>query len=98
MRTKAVATVGRKTVRNGIIMSVSLQQKDVFREVLLDLVGINFGNCGISIDSDHAGDVFDVGFVLFEQNLWKLPSAAEHQFSCDILNVKSKVCMISAES
>ena len=51
MRTKAVASDSRKkTVRNGIVVA-SEQQKDVFREVLLDLVGINFGNCGILIDS-----------------------------------------------
>ena len=52
MRTKAFASDSRtkKTVCNGIIMAASEQQRDVFREVFLDLVGINFGNCGISID------------------------------------------------
>ena len=42
--------VGKKPVCSGIIMAASEQQKDVFQEVLLDLVGINFGNCGILID------------------------------------------------
>ena len=32
------------------IMAVSEQRKDVFREILLDLVGINFGNCRILMD------------------------------------------------
>ena len=31
-------------------IAASKQQKDVFREVLLDLVIVYFGNCGISID------------------------------------------------
>ena len=38
--------VGKKN----IIMAASEQQKDVYREILLDLIGINFGNCGIAID------------------------------------------------
>ena len=48
----------------------------VFREVLLDLVGINFRNCGTSIGPDlrqaAAGDDFDVGNVPFE---WSLSAA-----------------------
>ena len=43
MTTKAVEIiVGKKRMRNGIIMAImeSEQQKDVFQEVLLDLIGI----------------------------------------------------------
>ena len=47
-----------------------------FREVLLDLAGIHFRNCGTSIDPGHrraaTGDVFNVGNVLFERS----PTAA----------------------
>ena len=51
VRSKAVASDSRKkTVSNGIIMAASEQQKDVFQEMLLDIVGINFGNCAISFD------------------------------------------------
>ena len=39
VRTKAVYNEGIRAAK-----------KDFFREVLLDLVGINFGNCRISID------------------------------------------------
>ena len=42
--------------------------KEVFRDVLLDLIGINFSICGISIDPGHPGDVFDVGYVPFERS------------------------------
>ena len=35
---------------------------------MLDLVGLNFRNCRISIDPGHPGDVFDVGYVPFEQS------------------------------
>ena len=52
-----------------------LAEKYVCREVLLDLVGINFRNYGISIDPVIAGDVSDVGYVPFEQP----PEAAEPQ-------------------
>ena len=67
MRTKAVASdiMKKKTVRNAIITAANKQQKDVFREVLLNLIGINFRNYGISIDPGHrradASDDFDVG-------------------------------------
>ena len=44
----------------------SQQQKDVFRDVLLDLVGIHFRICGNLIDPGHPGNVFDVGNVPFE--------------------------------
>ena len=44
------------------------QQKEVFRDVLLDLVGINFRICGISIDPGYPCDVFDVGYVPFERS------------------------------
>ena len=42
--------------------------KDVFLDVLLDLVGVNFRICGISIDPGHPGDGFDVDYVLFERS------------------------------
>ena len=35
---------------------------------MLDLIGINFRNCGISIDPGIADDVFDVGNVPFERS------------------------------
>ena len=46
----------------------SLQQKEVFRDDSLDLIGINFRICGISIDPGHSGDVFDVGYMPFERS------------------------------
>ena len=52
--------------------------KRSFLDVLLDLVGINFRICGISIDSGHPGNVFDVGNVSFERS----PEAAI-SISCD---------------
>ena len=36
--------------------------------MLLDLVGINFPICGISIDLGHPGDVFDVSYMPFERS------------------------------
>ena len=42
--------------------------KEVFRDVLLDLVGIHFRICRILIDPGHPGDVFDVGYVPFERS------------------------------
>ena len=36
---------------------------------MLDLVGINFRICGISIDPGHPGDVVDVGNMPFERSL-----------------------------
>ena len=36
---------------------------------MLDLIGINFSICGISIYSGHPSDVFDVGYVPFERSL-----------------------------
>ena len=64
--------VEKKTVHNTIVIAANYTANDVFREVLLDLVGINFRNCGTSIDPGHrrtaAGDVFDVGNVLFERS------------------------------
>ena len=44
-----------------------LTAKRCFREVLLDLVGINFHNYGISIDPVITGDVSDVCYVPFER-------------------------------
>ena len=70
--------------------------KRCFREVLLDLVGINFRNCGTSIDPGHrwvdAGYIFDVNNVPFERS----PEAAvsrrqlrscRRSVSCDLVNV-----------
>ena len=37
------------------------------RDVLLDIVGINFRICRISIDPGHLSDVFDVGYVPSER-------------------------------
>ena len=42
--------------------------KRSLEDVLLDLVGINFRICGISIDPGHPRDVFDVGYVQFERS------------------------------
>ena len=68
------------------MMAASEQQKDIFQEVLPDLVGIHFGNCKISID--HWGylviaeDVLNVGYVPFERS----PEAAvSHEASVAIL-------------
>ena len=59
-------------MHNAIVIAATYTANDVFREALLDLVGINFRNCGTSIDPGHrrvaAGDVFDVGNVLFERS------------------------------
>ena len=53
-------------------MAASEQQKDVFREVLLDLVGISFDICDISINPQGylviASDVLDVGNMPFERS------------------------------
>ena len=83
MRTKAVASDSRKkNGAQGHRNSSDLTAKMCFREVLLDLVGINFRNCGMSIDPGHrqatAGDVFDIGNVPFERS----PSAAEPTPEC----------------
>ena len=69
MKTKAVASDSRKkTVRNAVNRGVvRTSKKKVFRDVLLDLVGINFRICGISIDPCHPSDVFDVGYVSLER-------------------------------
>ena len=52
------------------MMVASEQQKDVFREALLDLIGVNFGNCRILIDPYTylviTGDDFDVSYMPFE--------------------------------
>ena len=42
--------------------------KKNFFETSFYLVGINFRICGISINSVHPGDVFDVGYVPFERS------------------------------
>ena len=68
-------------MRNDIIIAAFQQQKDVFREALRDLVGVNFSNCGISIDPSGylviAGDVFDVGYMPLERS-------PEARYMCDI--------------
>ena len=58
--------VGDKTVRNGITTAASEQQKAVFREVLLDLIDMNFGIC--KYFNLSLGDVFDVGYVPLKQS------------------------------
>ena len=60
---KAVAIDSRKkTVRNAVNRGIiSSSKKEVFRDVLLDLVG-HFADPG------HPGDVFDVGYVPFERS------------------------------
>ena len=55
------------------IAAAFIAGKKVFRDVLLDFVGINFHKCEISIDPGHPGDVFDVGYVPFERS----PEVAE---------------------
>ena len=52
-------------VNQGVVRS---SKNEVFRDVLLHLVGINFRICGISIDPDHPGDVFYISYVLFERS------------------------------
>ena len=42
--------------------------KEVFRDALLDLVGINLRICGISIDPDNRRRFFDVDNVPFERS------------------------------
>ena len=42
--------------------------KRSFWDVLLDLIGINFRICRISIDPGHPGYVYDVGYVPFERS------------------------------
>ena len=60
---------GKKTVRNAINRGVVRNsKKKFFWDVLLDLIGIHFRIRVISIDSGHPGDVFDVGYVPFEQS------------------------------
>ena len=54
-------------------IAASFVAKEVFRDVLLDFVGINFRVCRISIDPGHPSHVFDVGYVPFEPS----PEAAE---------------------
>ena len=55
-------------MRNAVNRSINHSSKKKFFEMLLDLVGINFRICGISIDPGHPGDVFDVGNVPFERS------------------------------
>ena len=70
VKTKAIASDSRKV--NGAQCRQSrcrsYQQKEVFRDALLDLIGINFRIYGILIDHGHPGDVFDVGYAPFERS------------------------------
>ena len=60
---------GKLMVRNAVNLGVVHSSKNkFFWDVLLDLVGINFRICGISIVPGHRGDVFDVGNVLLERS------------------------------
>ena len=65
VRTKAVACDNRKrnSAQMPSIAALFVAAKTSFLNVMLDLGGINFRICGISIDPDHPGDVFDVGYV-----------------------------------
>ena len=58
---------GKKQCAMPPIVVAFVAGKKVFRDVLLDFVGINFRICRISIDPGHPGDVFDVGYVPFER-------------------------------
>ena len=68
-------------MRNAIVIMAIYQQKDVFREILLDLVGINFRNCRTIINPGHrraaADYVFDVGNVAFERSLSAMEPSPE---------------------
>ena len=64
---------GKKKCAMPSIAAAFIAGKRSFSRRLLDFVGINFRICGISIDPGHPGDVFDVGYVLFERS----PEAAE---------------------
>ena len=73
VKAKAVTSDSRKV--NGAqcrqSWRCSLQQNEVFRDALLDLVGINLRICGISIDPDHRRRCFVffyVGNVPFERS------------------------------
>ena len=63
--------------------------KRSFRNILLDLVCINFRICGISIDPVHLCDVIDVGYVLFERSpeAANQPWSRRRSVSCDRVNV-----------
>ena len=76
------------TVRNGI-MAVSSQQKDVFREVLLYLIGIHFRNYGIYIDPGHRQRCFwhrlhAVGAISRSRRQTR---SHRRSVSCDLVNV-----------
>ena len=72
MRIKPVASDSRKNSAQCNYNSSMLTAKRCFQEVLLDLVSINFRNCGTSIDPGNrlvdTGDVFDVSNVPFQQS------------------------------
>ena len=51
-----------------LIVAAFVAEKEVFRDVLLDFIGMNFRISGISIDPGHSGDVFEVGYVPFERS------------------------------
>ena len=71
VRTKAVASDSRKKKQCAMpsfTTSFVAAKKEVFRDILLDLIGINFRICRIFIDPSHLGDVFDVGYVPFKRS------------------------------
>ena len=74
-------------------------KKDIFREVLLDLIGIHFGNCRISIA------ILMVTMVTWSSLAMSLMSATcrlndlrkPRIINHDLLNINRKVCAIFAE-
>ena len=69
VRTKAVSSDSRKKKQCAMpSIAASFVAAKVFRDILLDLVGVHFCICGISIDPGHPGDVFDVGYMPFERS------------------------------
>ena len=70
VKTKAVASDSRKKTRCAMssITASFVAAKKSFRDVLLDLIGINFRICGISINPGHPDDIFDIGYVSFERS------------------------------
>ena len=83
---------GKKQCAMPLIAAAFVAAKEVFKDVLLYLVCINFRICGISIDPGHPGDVFDVGYVPFERS----PKAANcrcrqpRNNSCDRADVNRR--------
>ena len=57
-------------MHNAIVIAATYTTKR--REILLDLIGIDFRNCGTSNDPGHrraaTGDILDIGSVPFERS------------------------------